>query len=163
MTSFDILVFAIIAVSVAVSVVRGAAREVLSIASWILSGYLALRFAPALAEQLPAAISSPTIRLVIGFVAIMLAGLLVLGLLALGLTKVLKKSGLSATDRLLGAVVGFVRAIVILEVLTLLAGLTPLPREASWRNAMTREPLETLAIFLRGYLPAALESRIRYD
>jgi membrane protein required for colicin V production len=163
MTGFDYLVIAIIAISVLVSIVRGAARELISIASWAVSGYLALRFAPAVAALLPSGLSSPTVRLVIGFVVIMVVGLLLFGLVALALSSLLKRSGLSATDRLLGAVVGFVRAVVILVVLTLLAGLTPLPREATWRNAMSSKPLESLAILVRGYLPAALASRIRYD
>jgi len=53
--------------------------------------------------------------------------------------------------------------VLILVVLTLLAGMTPLPRERSWRNALFSPPLESLAILVRTYLPEALASRIRYD
>jgi membrane protein required for colicin V production len=59
--------------------------------------------------------------------------------------------------------VGLARAVVILVVLTLLAGLTTLPREPSWRNARSSDMLESLAILVRGYLPSALAARIRYD
>jgi membrane protein required for colicin V production len=163
MTGFDFFVFAVIALSVLVSIVRGAARELISILSWVVSGYLAFRFAPAAAALLPAGLSSPTLRLAAGFVAIMLGSLLLFALLSLALSQLLKKSGLSLTDRLLGALIGVARAVVILVLLTLLAGLTTLPREATWRNAMTREPLESLAILVRVHLPTALASRIRYD
>ena len=163
MTGFDYFVLAVIAISILVSVVRGAARELISIASWIVSGYLALRYASALAALLPAAVTSPTMRLVIGFVAILLVSLMLFALVALALAQLLKRAGLSATDRMLGAVIGFARAVVILVVLTLLAGMTPLPRERAWRNALFSPPLESLAILVRTYLPAALASRIRYD
>ena len=163
MTGLDYCVLAVIAVSVVVSVVRGAAREIISIASWVVSGYLALRFAPAVAAVLPAGIHSPTLRLVAGFVAILLVSLLLFALLALALTHLLTRSGLSATDRMLGGFIGFARAVVILVMLTLLAGLTTLPREATWRNAMFSPPLESLAVLVRGYLPKALASHIRYD
>jgi membrane protein required for colicin V production len=163
MTGFDYFVLAVIAVSVLVSVVRGATRELISIASWVVSGYLALRYAHAVAAFLPEAISSPTVRLVVGFIAILVVGLLLFGLVALALAQLLERSGLSATDRMLGALVGFARAVVILVVLTLIAGMTPLPRERTWRNALFSPPLESLAILVRTYLPAALASRIRYD
>ena len=41
--------------------------------------------------------------------------------------------------------------------------MTPLPREATWRNAVSAPLLVSLAILVRGYLPTALASRIRYD
>ena len=163
MTGFDYLVIAIIAISVVISIVRGAARELLSIASWVVSGFLALRYSHTVAALLPASISSPTVRLVVGFTAIMVVGLLLFAVVSLALSRLLERAGLTATDRLLGALVGFVRAVVILVILTLLAGLTPLPREATWRNALFSPPLESMAILVRGYLPAALAGRIRYD
>jgi membrane protein required for colicin V production len=153
MTGLDYLVVAVIAFSVVVSVVRGAVRELISIASWVVSGYLALRFAPAVAGLLPAGITSPTLRLAAAFVAILLVSL----------SQLLKRSGLTATDRFLGGLIGFARAVVILVFMTLLAGLTTLPREATWRNAISTPPLESVAILVRGYLPTALASRIRYD
>jgi membrane protein required for colicin V production len=163
MTGFDYVVLAVVAISVVVSVVRGAARELLSILSWMVSGYLALQFAPTVAGLLPAGLTSPTMRLATAFIAILLVGLLLFALLALALSQLLKRSGLSATDRVLGAFVGLARAVVILIVLTLLAGLTTLPRETTWRNAALSAPLESLAILVRSYLPKALASRIRYD
>jgi membrane protein required for colicin V production len=163
MTGFDYVVLAVIAISVAISIVRGAARELMSILSWVVSGYLALQFAPAVAGVLPAGITSPTVRLAIAFIAILLVSLLLFALLALALSQLLKRSGLSATDRVLGAFVGLARAVVILVVLTLLAGLTTLPRESTWRNATLSPALESLAILVRTYLPKALASRIRYD
>jgi membrane protein required for colicin V production len=163
MTGFDYLVVAVIAISVVISVVRGAVRELVSIVSWVISGYLALRFAPAVAALLPNGLESPTLRLAAGFIAILLVSLLLFALVALALSQLLKRSGLSATDRLLGAFIGFARAVVILVFVTLLAGMTPLPREAIWRDAVSAPLLVSLAILVRGYLPTALASRIRYD
>jgi membrane protein required for colicin V production len=163
MTLFDYAALGVIALSVAIGVFRGATREVIAIASWTVSGYLALSFAPALATLLPGSFSSPTLRLGTAFAAILLSCLLVFALLSLAMGALLKRSGLTGADRALGAVVGLARAVVILVVLTLLAGLTTLPREPSWRNARSSDMLESLAILVRGYLPSALAARIRYD
>jgi hypothetical protein len=45
--------------------------------------------------------------------------------------------------------------------MVLAAGLTPLPRDALWRNAVLRPPLESLAKTARAFLPAKLAQRIQ--
>jgi membrane protein required for colicin V production len=162
-TLFDYAALVVIALSVLISVVRGAVREVMSIASWVASVCLAVYFAPAAATLLPARLASPSLRLGAAFVVILLVSLLLFALIALGLSRLLRKSGLSATDRALGAFFGLARALVILVVITLLAGLTTLPREPAWRDAMLSPPLEALALGVRDYLPQAVASRIGYD
>jgi membrane protein required for colicin V production len=162
-TLFDYAALVVIALSVLISVVRGAVREVMSIASWVASVCLAVYLAPAAATLLPARLASPSLRLGAAFVVILLLGLLLFALVALGMSRLLRKSGLSATDRALGAFFGLARALVILVVLTLLAGLTTLPRERAWREAMLSPPLEALALAVRDYLPEAVASRIGYD
>jgi membrane protein required for colicin V production len=138
-------------------------REVMSIVSWIASGFLAVYLAPPAATLLPAKLTSPSLRLAAAFVAILLVSLLLFGLVALGLSRLLRKSGLSASDRALGALFGLARGLLILVVLTLVGGLTTLPREPAWRDAMFSPPLEALALAARDYLPQAVASRIGYD
>jgi membrane protein required for colicin V production len=47
-------------------------------------------------------------------------------------------------------------------VVVVLAGLTPLPREPFWRDALLSGPFETTAMALRPYLPEGLASRMKY-
>jgi len=162
-TLLDLAALLVVVLSVLISVVRGAMREVMSIVSWVASVFLAVYLAPAAATLLPAQLANPSLRLAAAFVAILLLSLLLFGLVALSLSKLVRKSGLSASDRALGALFGLARGVVILVVLTLLAGLTRLPREPAWRDAMLGPPLETLALAACDYLPQALASRIGYD
>ncbi len=163
MTGLDYVIIAVSGVSVLFSVIRGAVRELASLVWWLLSGFLALHFAPVVAVFLPRELSSPTARLVVAFIAILLGSLLLFALLSLALNQLVAKAGLSPTDRMLGALFGAVRAVVVLVVLVLLAGLTPLPREPAWRNSLLVPPLQALAVLVRAYLPPALAQRIRYD
>lgn len=163
MTALDYVVLAVIGVSVLLSVIRGAVRELLSVASWVLAIYLALHFSAAASTFLPSALSNHTARVAVAFAVILLGSLLVLALVAMLLSNLIKQSPLSGVDRLLGALFGFARAVVILTVLALAAGLTGLPREAFWREAKSRAPLEALALGLRDHLPSAVAARIHYD
>jgi membrane protein required for colicin V production len=65
-------------------------------------------------------------------------------------------------DRLLGVAFGLARGLLVVLTLVLLAGLTPLPRQAVWRNAMLSGPLEGLAVLVQAWLPAELAKRITY-
>jgi membrane protein required for colicin V production len=78
------------------------------------------------------------------------------------LSSAVRKAGLGPTDRALGVVFGFVRGLVIVLVVVVFAGLTPLPREVFWKEAVLSGPFETAALALRPYLPAGLGDRIKY-
>jgi membrane protein required for colicin V production len=52
---------------------------------------------------------------------------------------------------------------VILLALVLAAGLTPLPHDPAWRNALVTPPLVALAKKARAFLPEALAERIRFE
>jgi membrane protein required for colicin V production len=163
MTGFDYIVLIVLGLSVLVSVVRGAVREVLALASWVVSGFVAIRFAPSVAGLFPAVVTSPEVRLAAAFIAVLVVCLMLFALVSLLLAKLVAKSGLNGTDRTLGALFGLLRGVVILVLLVLLAGLTPLPREPAWRNAMFSPPLQALAIYARGYLPHRFTEHIRFD
>lgn len=163
MTALDYFVIAVVVLSVVISLVRGAVREVLSVASWVVAIFLAFEFSGVVATYMPASVSSPTVRSAAAFVATLLVSLLVLALVSMLITRLIKQSPLSGVDRLLGALIGLVRAAVILTVLTLIAGFTAIPKEAFWREAKSRGPLETLAVIARGYLPKTVAARFHYD
>jgi membrane protein required for colicin V production len=163
MTIVDYAVIAVIAGSVLLSVVRGALRELMAIASWVGSAWLAAVFAPGIAVLLPDQLSNPGLRLAGAFVAILLVALLLFALLTLAMTQLVRRSGLTGSDRALGALFGVVRALAILVCLTLVAGLTRLPREPVWRDAASSPVLEALALAARDYFPPALAARIGYD
>jgi len=162
-TAFDYAALIVVGLSVLVSIFRGAVREVMALTSWVGSGFIAMEFSHAVSALLPRALSNPTVRIAVAFVALLLVSLLLFALVSLAVSQLIKKAGLSAMDRTVGAFFGLLRGVVILVLLVLVAGLTPLPRDPAWRNATFSPPLEALAIFVRGFLPEPFAARIRYD
>ena len=153
MTIFDFVVLLILFLSIVISVMRGLVREVLSLASWVGAFLVAKYGAPVVAGWLPGLISHPNARLALGFVLVMVASVLLFSLLSLQFAKLVKVTGLSGTDRALGAFFGLARGVLVAVLLVLLAGLTPLPKERYWREAFFRAPLETMASWMRPRLP----------
>lgn len=163
MTVFDYVVLAILGVSVLVSVWRGAVRELLALVSWIVAFLVAQAYAGTVAAFLPAAIPSPGLRLLAGFLVVFLVVLLLVALAALAISQLVRAAGLGPLDRGVGAIFGLLRGILVTTLLVFLAGLTAAPREPWWRNAMFSAPLEALVLAAKPWMPDELARRISYD
>lgn len=163
MTSFDYAVLIIVGLSVLLSMMRGFVREILALASWVIAFFVAKIYTLELAPLLPQAIPSESLRILAAFLILFLATLLVASLLAIALSHIFKKMGISWLDRFLGAFFGLARGIVIVGVLVLLAGLTSLPQDVRWRNAMFSAPLEAMVVSLLSWFPRDIAKHVKYD
>lgn len=162
MTLFDYAALAIVGLSLLLSLMRGFLREVLALVGWVAAFFVAKLYTLELAPLLPQAIPTQSLRLLAAFVILFLATLLVGSLLAIALSEVFRKMGLDWLDRWLGAAFGIARGVMIVGVLVLLAGLTSIPQDARWRNAMFSAPLEAMVMSALPWLPAGVASHIKY-
>jgi membrane protein required for colicin V production len=162
-TLFDLIVILIVVVSVAISIWRGLVREVLSLVSWIGAFFVAKYAATLVASWLPDWISQPGVRLAVAFVLVMIAAVMLFSLVSIQIAKAVRFTGLQGTDRALGGLFGFIRGVVIAVIAVLVAGLTPLPKEPAWRDAMLSRPLQVAASAIQPWLPPAIRARIKYD
>ncbi|MEZ0233271.1 MAG: CvpA family protein [Methylophilaceae bacterium] len=163
MTTFDYAVLAIIGLSILLSMMRGFVREVLALASWVVAFFVAKIYTLQLAPLLPSTIPSDALKFLAAFIILFLATLLICSLLAIALSQIFKKAGLDWVDRLLGALFGAARGLMIIGVLVFLAGLTDLPKDARWRNAMFSAPLEAMVNSILPWFPEDIAKHIKYD
>lgn len=162
MTVFDYAVLAVVGLSILLSMMRGFVREILALAGWVAAFFVAKTYTLQLVPLLPQAIPTETLKLLAAFVILFLATLLVTSLLAIALSEVFKKVGLGWLDRWLGAVFGLARGVVIVGVLVLLAGLTSVPQDARWRNAMFSAPLEAMVLSVMPWIPQGISRHIHF-
>lgn len=158
----DMTILAVILVSVVVSVLRGFVKEVLSLLAWVAAFWVAARFSSAAAAWLEPYVAVPAARLVIAFVAVLLATLLAVGVVNFLIGKLLESTGLSGTDRLLGALFGLARGVGVVGIAVLLAGLTPLPTQPWWQEAQAIPPFESAALYVLRWLPPELASHFAF-
>ncbi|MDR2219830.1 MAG: CvpA family protein [Methylobacillus sp.] len=163
MTVFDYSVIAILAVSVLLSMMRGFVRETLSLAGWVIAFFVAKWYAPALAPLLPPSITDEPVRLLAAFLALFLVTLLAVSLIAMALSEAFKLVHLGGLDKLLGAVFGLTRGALFVAIIVLLGGLTTLPQEPFWRDAVTSRPLEVAVTDVLPWLPEEFAKHIKYD
>ena len=163
MTSFDYVVLLIIGISIVVSMMRGAVREVLAIIGWLAAFYVAKTYTTQLIPLLPVDIPTESLKVLAAFLILFLGVLLISSLLTIALSSLIKKIGLNWFNRFLGAFFGFARGLLIVCVLVFLAGLTSFPKDARWTNAMFSSPLEALVKTMLPLLPQSVAKHVKYD
>jgi membrane protein required for colicin V production len=162
MTGFDLIVIGIIGLSTVLAFWRGVIRAVISLVALVAAVLAAIQFSPSVAQMLPVLSDSPTSRYLAAFALIFIVVVLVGALLGWALSRAIRAIGLGFVDRLLGAIFGMARGVLIVVIAVLLAGLTTLPRQEWWQNALFSPPLVVAALSLRPWLPQAFAQRLDY-
>ncbi|OHC60333.1 MAG: colicin V production protein [Rhodocyclales bacterium RIFCSPLOWO2_02_FULL_63_24] len=162
MTAFDYAVLTVIAASVLLGLWRGVVSEILALAAWIVAFVIARAEAPQVATWLAGQIAEPGMRLAAAYVLVFAGVLIVFAIARMLISLMLKAVGLGLLDRLLGAGFGVLRGILVVLVVVLVAGMTPLPKADWWRNATLAPPLETAVIAAKPWLPPDAAKRIRF-
>lgn len=160
MTGFDFTVIAITILSALLGWWRGVVYEVLSLMGWIVASMVARLFAISAAPYMPDALGTESARTAAAFVVLFIGTLIVAGIAAGLLSKWVKWVGLVRLDRSLGTLFGTLRGVLVVLVLILLAGLTSLPQQPFWRDAVLSKPLQRLALASLTLLPDSVAQRV---
>jgi membrane protein required for colicin V production len=160
MTWIDWLAFTIMLVSVMFGVIRGIVREINALFSWFAAFWLAKEFTLPVSAYVETRVPNETVRLIVVFVALLLAGLMIMSIVGHLLGLLVRKSGMGPIDHTLGGLFGMARGALILIILTLLAGLTPIPAQQEWKTAYVRPWIVMGADRAMPYLPQKLSQKI---
>jgi membrane protein required for colicin V production len=161
-TIFDYIVLFVLVSSVIISTMRGLVKEILSLLGWIVAFVLANAYGARLAPMLPNMIPGETVRLIVAFIALFLGARMLMGLLTLAVSALISASGLTLADRGLGGLFGLARGIVIVLAGVILCGMTSIPQQAFWKNALLSPMAETGARTVKPFLPAALSQHVQF-
>jgi len=156
----DISLMAILAISVVVGLVRGLVFEVLSLLGWVAAYFAAQWFAPMLGPHLPFAPPGSALQHGVAFALTFILALIIWGLGVRLISMLIKASPLSGFDRLLGAVFGLLRGVVLLLVIVTLVGYTPWARSPAWQASVGVVWLEGLRQQLLALLPPGVVPRL---
>jgi len=159
----DYAVLAIVTISILVGAIRGFVKEAFSLFVWAAAFLVAFQYSDALAMLLENDIELPSVRTSLAFAGLFLSVLLVGGLLTYLVGKLVEKTGLSGTDRLLGGVFGGARGLALVLAIMLVAGLTPVPQDPWWQQSRTIQSLMPLAEWAAQFLPDYIQEHMQLN
>jgi membrane protein required for colicin V production len=154
MAWIDLVIIGIIVLSALISLIRGFVKESISLVTWVVAGLLALRYYGPMADLLEPFINSVTLRQWVGGGILFVATLIVGAIVNFIVSQLVSKTGLSGTDKTLGVVFGGARGVLIVTMVVLLAGLTPMPEASWWQDSVMIEFFQQLAEWVRSVIPA---------
>jgi membrane protein required for colicin V production len=142
----DWVILVVLTLSVLVSLWRGFAREAISLAGWVAAFILANLFVDPMASFLSNWIGNITGRYVAAYAILFVGTLVVAGVSGKLVSQLVKVTGLTVLDRILGTVFGFARGVIlILVAVFILRQLVP-PGDLQWLHQSQLMPhLDMLA------------------
>lgn len=152
MTSFDYAVIAIIVLSALVGWWRGFMYELFSLIGWMSAYIVARTYTTQVLPYVPPAVGEEY-KSAVAFAALFVATLIVAALFAWFLARLAKFAGLSGMDGKFGAIFGMLRGGLVVIALVWVGGLTDLPQQPFWRDALSSKPLQQAALYAKDYLP----------
>ena len=174
----DYAIIGIVLLSTLVGIVRGFLREVLAFVIWLAALFVAWTFhkefavtlggwiadaypQQELTEELAGWVTNPHLRIIAAFLILVL-GVLILGAIVSHLlSMLLKKKGLIIGNRILGAVFGAARGIVLVAMLVFFGSLTPLPKDDWWRQSPLIGRFRILAERILEQIPVQVTDRLK--
>lgn len=162
MTTFDVLALGVIALSIVVSMMRGLVAEVASLIILIVAFMVARVFSSPVADIAFASINPHALAVVMAFVLLFVAAWVVQRLLRSLLTSALSAMGLGGVNKLLGALFGAVKGVLMVTLAVLVCAFTDLPQSEAWQQSQTAFVFEALAQLAMPYLPPFMADKVQY-
>lgn len=136
-TGFDWFLMGLLVLSVIISVVRGAFKELITTSTWVLAIVVAMQCNPWLATKMAPYIASGPLRSVLAVVSLAIGVLLLGALFNAFMARLVKQTGLSGMDRFLGIVFGAVRGVALVGVVLMGGQVLHFNDTPWWHKAQT--------------------------
>ncbi|AGS39836.1 Colicin V production protein CvpA [Cycloclasticus zancles 78-ME] len=158
----DYVILGIIFISALIGLFRGLVKEAFSLGTWVVAIIVGIRFSQPFSFYLTDYIEVPSVRIAAAFIILLLLTLILGAMLSYLISQIVDKTGLTGTDRFAGLLFGIARGVVVMAVLVLLAGLTPLPQDPWWVESMLIGPFQELSLWLREQIPDGVSEYFSY-
>jgi membrane protein required for colicin V production len=153
MPTTDIVILIVIAIPAIAGAFYGFLNIIFSLLAWSLALGAAVKLVPYFTPMLENYVETPLLRVVLAFAGLFLVGLMILSGLGFFIVKLLGRTGLTATDRILGLFFGMGLGGLIITIIVFLAGFTAYPGENWWQESKLVVPFQQISIWAQVFLP----------
>jgi len=158
----DYAIVGLILISSIIGLFRGFIREAFSLVIWVLAIWVGLTFSREFSGFLEGLISYPSARIAAAFAVLFFVTLILGAIISYLLGELVKRTGLTGSDRFAGMIFGIARGFIVVAIIIMLAGLTPLPEDSWWKESILIPPFQSLAIWLHDHIPSGLAGYVKY-
>jgi membrane protein required for colicin V production len=153
LNGLDYAMLVIVGLSVLTGLFRGFVKELIALCVWVVAIWLAMTYSGSLDGVLSSYIHDKTARYVVAFVLILLTSVIVGGLFNALLSFILRRTGLSGIDRLLGMLFGFFRGVFMVALFLLVVSISGFSIQEYTDSSCFYPKVEPLVQWMSGYMP----------
>jgi membrane protein required for colicin V production len=153
----DIVIAVAIVVSIVVGFIRGFIKEAISIAALLLAIWAALYLGPAAGDVSSSWLNSEELQTWFGRILVFAVILALGGLIGWLLSRLIRVSILSGTDRLLGSMFGACRGVLLLGVFVLAGNYVGFANDGWWQESTLIPHVEIVADWIADMAPRGLD------
>lgn len=158
----DIIIVAVIAISVIIGIFRGFIQEMVSLTTWVGAIILGVLFTQELVPYMTFT-DVAFVKSLVSFMAIFVAVVFVGALINYFIGKVIRKTPFTIPDRILGSVFGFLRGVILVSIAVLLGGLTSVTQTDVWKESRAIQEFEKMAIWIKNRLPERFAEPFKFE
>lgn len=153
MPLIDILIAVAIVISMVIGVVRGFVKEAISIAALLFAIWAALYFGPAVGEVSESWLNSEDLRNWFGRILVFAIVLSIGGLLGWGISRLVRLSVLSGTDRFVGTLFGAARGVLLVALFVIAGDYAGFSNDPWWAKSRAIPYFEVVAEWITQMAP----------
>ncbi|MCF6203916.1 MAG: CvpA family protein [Methylococcaceae bacterium] len=158
----DYSIIGVILISSIIGLFRGFIKEAFSLIIWVFAIWVGLTFSQEFSQLLEGISSVPSLRVSAAFGILFIITLILGSLVNYLLSELVKKTGLTGSDRFAGMIFGIGRGLVVISIAVMLAGLTPLPEDPWWKESTLIPPFQSLAVWFHDHLPSGVTNYMNF-
>ena len=162
MNLFDLILVSVVLAFAGIGALRGALRELLSIATWGVALLMAWLFAES-ASTWFSGFADSTLRHMLAFVVLFACVFVLMSLACFVLRLILGVAVPNTQARIAGGLLGATRGVLMLLIIVSLAGLTSFPQKPWWRGSELVVYFQSMAQSVQKLLPADVARQFRYS
>jgi membrane protein required for colicin V production len=157
MPIIDIIIPVALTASIILGFVRGFVKESISIATLVIAIWASLYFGPAVGEVSQSWLSSVEAQTWFGRILVFAIFLSVGGLLGWGISKLVRLSVLSGLDRMMGALFGMLRGVLLVALLVIGGQFSGFDNDDWWLQSRLLPHFEVVADWIKVMAPVGYE------
>lgn len=149
----DLFIIGIIGLSALTGLFRGVVKEIIALGIWIVGIWMGYNHAQSITPYVQPYIQNTTAQTAVAFLAILFGVLLAGGILNFILGLMLRRTGLSSMDKILGMGFGFARGVFIVSLILAVLKMTSLPYQQYVQSSTICAQLQPIVNWISRYIP----------
>jgi membrane protein required for colicin V production len=158
----DIIIIAVIVLSVIIGIFRGLIQESISLVTWVGAIIVGVVFTQEFSPYMTFT-DVPFIRSLSAFMILFVLTVFLGAIVNFFIGKLVRKTPFSVPDRVLGSVFGFARGAILVTIAVLLTGLTQFTQTKTWQESKLIQEFEKVAIWMKDRLPEKYAQPFNFD